>query len=435
VRASEGHESPARPPRSAPARGHNGKQPESSFSSTPVTKEDNQQRNTAPENVLEVNKQKMPPNTASAPEVEKQPKPSPRTVKTLMNNTETPGVDTNAMSRAEDAAALERIEQELLRPARYSRAISDSSQAVPLPTSKIEQSSKVELPKPSATIERAQDDRASVSKIEETSDLGAHTGKAVKSSKDELANSSPATTPASRPAIDRAPNSAPATIASSPKSVPAPNSAPANTRSSSPKSDPFSSPKNDQHVEVGGMDVDIDVEAYLNSTDAYSVVSGGQHDAMSVYTAGTNMTQSSRVRRPGAAKARLAKAKQVERETKKGWHESILAAAASTNRVWDPTLGWVDYEEPDGDVLDSCNEKIHIDLDKNALRRPKKDEGNNHLPSTGGSSVPVPFPKEWEKERNDMLYSVTDESATRASVVRETETKAADELDSKVQTR
>lgn len=412
VRESEDQQAsaPARPPLSAPARGNNGKQPENSFSSTPSTKVDSMQRNIAPENDSEVNMQMSSPYTFSVHYEKEQPKSSPRTVKTLIN-LETGDVNKSATSREEDAAALERIEQELLRPHKSSGAsVNDGSGAVlPLPANKRDQKSKDDQTKPSSNIENTQGDRAPIGKIAGTS--------------------SPAIRSTSNSTTDTPQDSASATTRATSTPSPDYEPAPSVTRASNSQIEPFSRQKDDQRVEDQGMDVDIDVDAYLNSTDTYSVVSR-DNDAMSVYTAGTGVTQSSRVRRPGAAQARLAKAKQAGGMTKNGWHESIRAAAVSTNRVWDPKLGWVDYEEPEDHMLDSGNEKIHIDLDKNALRRPKKDEGDSHLANTGGTGVPVPFPKEWERERDEMLHPVMEENVAQGPVVPETKRRAVDEVNS-----
>lgn len=63
----------------------------------------------------------------------------------------------------------------------------------------------------------------------------------------------------------------------------------------------------------------------------------------------------SRRRRPGTSKTRLAKAKEIEKQAleKKGWHETIQAAATTANRVWEAENGWTDYKngEDDMDVL------------------------------------------------------------------------------------
>lgn len=77
--------------------------------------------------------------------------------------------------------------------------------------------------------------------------------------------------------------------------------------------------------------------------------------SMSVYSAatgfssGTNHTRSSRVRRPGVAKAKLATTKQaddVDGMSIYGWLESIQAAAVDTNQTWTPNKGWVEYGDP-----------------------------------------------------------------------------------------
>lgn len=80
-------------------------------------------------------------------------------------------------------------------------------------------------------------------------------------------------------------------------------------------------------------------------------------DNMTVGTAYTNAsTKSTRRRHRGAAKKRLNKAKEAEDGKSVGWLDSIRTAAANNNRVWDPQLGWVDYEEPEkGDDGSSAN--------------------------------------------------------------------------------
>jgi len=136
-------------------------------------------------------------------------------------------------------------------------------------------------------------------------------------------------------------------------------------------------------------ELDLNMKQYLNSTEVYSqsghqeyvndnisIVSGttaetSLYGAGSVFTQNTNLTQSSRARRPGAAKKRLEKAKEAERQASKkmGWHESIRAAAQTQNREWKPEEGWVDYQAPSEDVVpndlndsDAPSEKIHLNL-------------------------------------------------------------------------
>ena len=177
-------------------------------------------------------------------------------------------------------------------------------------------------------------------------------------------------------------------------------------------------PKKKVHVE-GPLDTSI--ESYLDSTDVYSsakATPGQPPSDASVYTAGTGITgltgattytHSSRKRRPGAAKSRLAKAKEIEEAMKgKGWHESIRAAAASSNRKWEPKAGWVDYEEPqieEEPEFNKSTEKLRIDLNR-SLSSQKHQKASNEHPTKDKSSTPVvPFPQSWEKERVDMIQS------------------------------
>jgi hypothetical protein len=153
------------------------------------------------------------------------------------------------------------------------------------------------------------------------------------------------------------------------------------------------------------------VDSALNST----METAHHNDAMSVYTAGTSatgatsLTQSSRVRRPGVAKVRLAKQKEIEQaSTKKrqGWHETIRVAAESTNRTWDPKKGWVDYAEPDmvAADFDSKREPIKIDLSRSVLSH-KETESKDKSSDHSVPAAPIPFPEEWEKERESMIRS------------------------------
>jgi len=181
-------------------------------------------------------------------------------------------------------------------------------------------------------------------------------------------------------------------------------------------------------------DLDLDVETYFNSTelmssmgaessqDHHSVVSSKSYKTSAThktgvsygtnYTNGTNYTTSTRSRRPGAAKTRLAVAKQAEQKQKKsrGWQESIQAAAANANRKWDPQKGWVDYVDPDAVVEDrdmSIGEKIHIPINRVKRPQPEKEEEKEEVPSSPPAQ-PVPFPSEWKEERSVMLQRPED---------------------------
>ena len=196
---------------------------------------------------------------------------------------------------------------------------------------------------------------------------------------------------------------------------------------------PTASPPTESREAV--VDVDLSgkksMDEYFQSTvkDAHS---GSYHvnDNMSVFTAGTsitgatNYTQSSRVRRPGASKTRLAQQKKIEHEMEKkqqGWQETIQAVAKSTGRIWDPKKGWVDYEEPDMDKVTEAppkdKGKIHLDLDRSVLSHKEEDTGRSPYAS-GASSVSVPFPEEWERERKEMIGASDEPLAVNQSASR-----------------
>ena len=172
-------------------------------------------------------------------------------------------------------------------------------------------------------------------------------------------------------------------------------------------------------VEVVG-DLSVDLDNYLDSATAYS----SNHDQMSVVsgkshwtaaTGSTNYTTSSRVRRPGAAKGRLAKAKKADKSaaTKKGWHESIKNAAANSNQQWDPKDGFAEYEDPGNDVRDvATDEVIHLDLKgvtkRSVIGQDITDDGY----SQATPSNVDPLPQAWEAEREDILDEDGDEEDT-----------------------
>ena len=123
-------------------------------------------------------------------------------------------------------------------------------------------------------------------------------------------------------------------------------------------------------------DMDVSLDKYLSSTCMYS--SGPGQDHMSVvsgksgWTAATGMTgsssitQSSRKRRPGAAKGRLAKAKEAEKlvSVNKGWHKSIMASATNCNAAWDPESGFVDYKDIPVTLLEEDMNSLLVNTDK-----------------------------------------------------------------------
>ena len=153
---------------------------------------------------------------------------------------------------------------------------------------------------------------------------------------------------------------------------------------------------------------DMDMDTYLNSTDVYSAV-GGTTDAQSVYTSATAMTgvsiSTTRKRRPGAAKKRLEKEKSMNK--KQGWHETMQTAAASANRQWESDKGFEGYEDIQSEsILDAGDdrvEKIRLNLDK--VNR--KESNAPDPPEKTPEKVEVPFPAEWERERQSMAPTAT----------------------------
>eukprot|EP00957_Ditylum_brightwellii_P089695 6831134-Ditylum_brightwellii.AAC.1 len=91
-----------------------------------------------------------------------------------------------------------------------------------------------------------------------------------------------------------------------------------------------------------------DISVMSSSMLSYS------HSVYTRSTVGSSLTQSTRKRRPGAAQRRMAKAKEAEQASAgkgKGWFDSMRVVAETSQRRWDPKVGWVDYQEPDTDNL------------------------------------------------------------------------------------
>jgi len=85
----------------------------------------------------------------------------------------------------------------------------------------------------------------------------------------------------------------------------------------------------------------------------------------------TTTTQPSRLRHPGAAKNRLANAKEADKRSgannRHGWQKSMEVAAASAHRVWEREAGLRDYDDQKAaewlqQIGRSSDEKIHIPL-------------------------------------------------------------------------
>jgi len=172
------------------------------------------------------------------------------------------------------------------------------------------------------------------------------------------------------------------------------------------------------HNQRHATDINSSLDNYLDSS-IYSTTQG--QDQRSVWTAATGMTgsssitQSSRKRRPGAAKERLAKAKEADKRatTKKGWHQSMQASANNFNTAWDPNVGFADYMDTNLDTteteLDSVNadKKLKLNLSATTERNSKYDNSTIATRQSEASAlsppVSLPFPSEWEKERSAMI--------------------------------
>ena len=111
--------------------------------------------------------------------------------------------------------------------------------------------------------------------------------------------------------------------------------------------------------------------------------SGMTNGSASVFTVSTSHTTSSRTRRPGAAKARLASAKAAEQRTRSaasshrnGWQESIQAAAALNDRVWERAGGWLDYDYDEKG--ESTADEDDGDHDREEPERAPASSNNKH---------------------------------------------------------
>jgi hypothetical protein len=173
------------------------------------------------------------------------------------------------------------------------------------------------------------------------------------------------------------------------------------------------SPRGKTFEVVGGVDiseVDVSIDNYLESATVYtndqvSVVSGKSH-----WTAATGTsayTTSSRIRRPGAAKHRLAKARKADQSTsKKGWHESMKKAAAQSNQAWDPKEGFPGYTDPAEDMRDlSSDDPIRVEI-KGLSKQTKPVDPK----TTTESSISVSLPKQSEAEVQGMIVDGVDDS-------------------------
>jgi len=177
---------------------------------------------------------------------------------------------------------------------------------------------------------------------------------------------------------------------------------------------------------------DDNTESEIPPSSEMSVVSGltmntAYTDAMSVGTSATGASgKSTRRRHRGAAKKRLSKAKEMEDGKSVGWLDSIRAAAATNNRVWDPQLGWVDYSEPENksDTLDDSGSVDRIGplslSGKVGKSHGAADEnGGDESKAQSEAKSTLPFPEDWEEERSQMIDESYEGNQTDPDVMKQ----------------
>lgn len=133
-------------------------------------------------------------------------------------------------------------------------------------------------------------------------------------------------------------------------------------------------------------------------------------DGMSVGTGMTGATsKSTRTRHRGAAAKRQAKAREADSAGSAGWLDSMRAAAVENNRVWDAERGWVDYTEPESMGIGKAPDEevterigsLHLAGKVRGARGAAAGVHTENAQSTAPTTVP--FPKDWEKERSQMI--------------------------------
>lgn len=144
-----------------------------------------------------------------------------------------------------------------------------------------------------------------------------------------------------------------------------------------------------------------DVSVYTSATNA---------------TNGTNLSTSTRRRHRGAAKNRIAE-EDADKLRPSGWLESIKAAAEKNQRRWDPKIGWVDYVDSDfQEETESRDIRIGRLKAPFAKRSNGGENGSTRSQNDDQSATSnVPFPSNWERDRDDMIS--VDGAATAATEV------------------
>ena len=170
---------------------------------------------------------------------------------------------------------------------------------------------------------------------------------------------------------------------------------------------------------------DLKLDPYHDSCDVSlmgSTMAGDQTVAThrSMYTTATNASAwstSTRRRHRGAAKNRIPTAQDKKPV---GWLDSIKAAAESSNREWDPSVGWVGYVETEENQAQVIGEPSRI----GKLKAPKNTKSIKELhleaPPTKNREMgdSLPFPNDWEKERDEMVSVVYDNNKTGSAMTK-----------------
>mmetsp|Transcript_15005 Transcript_15005/g.21781 ORF Transcript_15005/g.21781 Transcript_15005/m.21781 type:complete len:1992 (+) Transcript_15005:194-6169(+) len=146
----------------------------------------------------------------------------------------------------------------------------------------------------------------------------------------------------------------------------------------------------------------------------------------SINTTGTNASVSTRRRHRGAAKKKLGESLNGHgngtangKSQPSGWLESIKAAAETTNRKWDPKVGWIDYTPTANGNMKDMERDTRPDKSRiGRLKAPsfkKMSHGNGKSSRSSldddndddDKSVKsnVPFPHDWEAARDNMVRS------------------------------
>ena len=147
-----------------------------------------------------------------------------------------------------------------------------------------------------------------------------------------------------------------------------------------------------------------------DGTDGHSITdySLAEQSYLTLGTAWTTASKSSRKRHKGAAGKRLMQAKEAESHAganSKGWMDSIRDVAAKRHQAWDPEKGWQGYAEPE--TASNFGETKPIGSLHLARKiPPRKLETvlqSRDISRDTRTAKTVDFPQEWANERKSMI--------------------------------